>query len=111
MDSSRARAKRSRPYPPTCCRGLPEECEPIKINEATRWKPRSLEGKDPSKGDSGGPSSGPEVSKLSVDEVLRKANAVLNKVWRRWASFVVLGSGERSKGCPGGLSRVVPNTS
>lgn len=61
-----------------------EECEPIKVNEATRWKPKSLEGKDASKGGQGTAEGGsvadPDADKLSVHEVLMKAQAILNKV-------------------------------
>lgn len=49
-----------------------EDCKPIEINEATRWKPKSLEAKT-----AGGEEA---ASKLSTDEVLMKANAILNKV-------------------------------
>lgn len=68
---------------------LAEDCEPIQINEATRWKPKSLEGRDPSKGaaalageaaDTGGAGGGINATKLSVPDLLMKANAVLNKV-------------------------------
>lgn len=50
-----------------------EDCKPIEINEATRWKPKSLEAKA-----KGGDEA--DSAKLSTDEVLMKANAVLNKV-------------------------------
>ncbi|CAM9691739.1 unnamed protein product [Scytosiphon promiscuus] len=51
-----------------------EDCKPIEINEATRWKPKSLDAK--AKGGEGGEDS----SKLSTDQVLMKANAILNKM-------------------------------
>ncbi|CAM9283329.1 unnamed protein product [Ascophyllum nodosum] len=49
-----------------------EDCKPIEINEATRWKPKSLESNKGAKE--------PEKEKLSVEEVLRKAIAILNKM-------------------------------
>lgn len=50
-----------------------EDCKPLEVNEATRWKPKSL-----NKGAAG--EGGAAAPKLSTDEVLMKANAVLNKV-------------------------------
>ncbi|CAM9986446.1 unnamed protein product, partial [Ectocarpus sp. 8 AP-2014] len=44
-----------------------EDCKPIEINEATRWKPKSLE------------TTGKAEDKLPTDKVLMKANAILNK--------------------------------
>ncbi len=51
-----------------------EDCKPIEINEATRWKPKSLDAKI-----KGGDGEGGD-SKLSTEQVLMKANAILNKV-------------------------------
>ncbi|CAN0160944.1 unnamed protein product, partial [Ectocarpus sp. 12 AP-2014] len=45
-----------------------EDCKPIEINEATRWKPKSLGAKDKAE------------DKLPTEEVLMKANAILNKM-------------------------------
>ncbi|CAM9408635.1 unnamed protein product, partial [Ectocarpus fasciculatus] len=47
-----------------------EDCKPIEINEATRWKPKSLETKG---------KAGDAEDKLPTEEVLMKANAILNK--------------------------------
>lgn len=74
-----------------------EDCEPIKINEATRWKPKSLEGKDASRPGGSGPSKEDlDAAKMSVEEVLMKAKAILNKVcyvseldFLGWVSFFV----------------------
>ena len=52
-----------------------EDCKPIEINEATRWKPKSLDAKT-----KGGDAEGDGSGKLSTEQVLMKANAVLNKV-------------------------------
>lgn len=52
-----------------------EDCKPIEINEATRWKPKSLDAKM-----KGGDAEDGGSSKLSTEQVLMKANAVLNKV-------------------------------
>lgn len=65
-----------------------EDCEPIKINEATRWKPKSLEGKDASKRVEGGLSQEEiDAAKMTVEEVLMKAKAILNKVCFIWVGF------------------------
>lgn len=52
-----------------------EDCKPIEVNEATRWKPKSLDAKM-----KGGDDEDDGSSKLSTEQVLMKANAVLNKV-------------------------------
>ncbi|CAM9807431.1 unnamed protein product [Ectocarpus sp. 4 AP-2014] len=44
-----------------------EDCKPIEINEATRWKPKSLGAQDKAE------------DKLPTEKVLMKANAILNK--------------------------------
>lgn len=51
-----------------------EDCKPIEINEATRWKPKSLDAKIKGEGEDDG------SGKLSTEQVLMKANAILNKV-------------------------------
>ena len=61
-----------------------EDCKPIEINEATRWKPKSLDAKSKGGGDG---DNGDD--KLSIEEVLMKANAVLNKVGQTPSNCVV----------------------
>eukprot|EP00903_Cladosiphon_okamuranus_P012976 g12110.t1 len=51
-----------------------EDCKPIEINEATRWKPKSLDAKIKGGGEDDG------SGKLSTEQVLMKANAILNKM-------------------------------
>eukprot|EP00752_Nemacystus_decipiens_P002138 g2038.t1 len=52
-----------------------EDCKPIEINEATRWKPKSLDAKI-----KGGDAEDDGSGKLSTEQVLMKANAILNKM-------------------------------